>query len=209
MIAVVDYGIGNLYSASKALAKVHPDVQLVTAPRSLQQASAVVVPGVGDFGACMSAFRATGFAEAVRELVIEGIPLLGICVGMQMLFEGSDESPSTEGLGIFEGVVARMVATPRLPHMQWNQLSLRPLQHSPMGEAMVNAAGVDPWVYFVHSYAVSHSDYTLATSTYGAPFVAMVGSGNVVGTQFHPEKSSTVGLAMLRGFAEWVKEMRP
>ncbi|MGC8480219.1 MAG: imidazole glycerol phosphate synthase subunit HisH, partial [Acidimicrobiales bacterium] len=191
MIAVVDYGIGNLFSASKALAKVHSDVRLVATPDALEDASAVVVPGVGDFGACMTAFRTTGFADAVSALVGEGRPLLGVCVGMQMLFEGSDEAPNCDGLGIFEGVVQRMVDTPRLPHMQWNQLSIRPVPDSPLGAAMLDAVSPDPWVYFVHSYAVGRSDHTLATATYGAPFAAMVGSGSVVGTQFHPEKSST------------------
>ena len=148
MIAVLDYGIGNLRSAEKALQHLGSDASLVADPDVAAGASAVVLPGVGNFGRCMSALRSSGLDRVVKEAVAEGKPFLGICVGMQMLYDGSEESPGVPGLGVLPGVVVRLPDGVKRPQMQWNQLQLAQPDHP-----MVAGLGAEPWVYFVHSYA--------------------------------------------------------
>ena len=196
-IAVLDYGIGNLRSAQKALEHVGADARLVTDARGADGATGVVLPGVGAFGRCMEALRATSLDRAATDAVRSGVPFLGICVGMQMLYEASEESPGVRGLGLLEGLVRQLPDEVKRPQMQWNVLQVvRP--ESPL------LAGLDPepWVYFVHSYAPDASDDVVATCDYGGAVVAAIQRGNLWATQFHPEKSGATGLRMLRSFVE-------
>jgi glutamine amidotransferase len=197
MIAVLDYGIGNLRSAQKAIEHSGGDARLVTTVGECEGASAVVLPGVGSFGACMQALRGSGLDEEAVRAVREGTPFLGICVGMQMLYEGSEESPDVAGLGILSGMVRRIRGDVKLPQMQWNVV--RPIG-SP---AMLEGIEGEHWCYFVHSYAVPMSDDVVGTCAYGDGEVpALVQRGSLWATQFHPEKSSTTGLALLANFVE-------
>jgi glutamine amidotransferase len=195
VIAVVDYGIGNLRSAQRALLHLGADAVLTADPGLVARADQVVLPGVGAFGACMDALRAAGLEEPVRDAATDGRPFLGICVGMQMLYEGSDESPAVPGLGVLPGRVSALPATVRLPQMGWNTLE-------PVAGARSTAGLPEPaWLYFVHTYAVETDDALVAAwCTYGRRFPAVIESGPVWATQFHPEKSSAVGLAMLGNF---------
>lgn len=201
MIAVLDYGIGNLRSAEKALQAAGADARLVTDPDDAAGASGVVVPGVGAFGACMRALRATGMAALVLDAVQGGTPVLGICVGFQMLLESSEEDPGVEGLGVLGGRVRLLPAGLRRPQMQWNRLDARAGGRS----AMLAPLGEPAWMYFVHSYAVEpaagEEGWVVATCDYGGPVVAAAERGELWGCQFHPEKSSSAGLALLAGFA--------
>jgi glutamine amidotransferase len=201
VIAVLDYGIGNLRSAQKALQQVGADARLVTDPEDAAGARGVVVPGVGAFGACMQALRTTGMAAVVVDAVAAGTPVLGICVGFQMLLESSEEDPGVEGLGLLGGRVRLLPAGLRRPQMQWNRLDARPGRRS----AMLAPFGEPAWMYFVHSYAVEPAagddGWVVATCDYGGPVVAAAEHGELWGCQFHPEKSSSAGLALLAGFA--------
>jgi imidazole glycerol-phosphate synthase subunit HisH len=196
-IAVLDYGIGNLRSAEKALLKVGADARLVASPDVAAEATGFVLPGVGAFGACLAALRETGLDEVVRTAIAEGRPFLGICVGMQMLYEGSEESPSARGLGVLGGMVRRLPDQVKVPQMQWNRL--QPVRPSAMFAGQEDA---EPWMYFVHSYAPDASDDVVATCDYGGSVVAAVERGSLWATQFHPEKSGPAGLALMAAFAE-------
>lgn len=195
MIAVLDYGIGNLRSAEKALQRQGSDARLVSDPDEAATAESVVLPGVGGFGRCIEALRDTGLDKVALDAIETGKPFLGICVGMQMLYEGSEESPGVTGLGVLPGIVERLPAGVKVPQMQWNQLQLEE-----PGHALVAGLGPQPWVYFVHSYSPPPGDAAVATCDYGGRVVAAVARGNVWATQFHPEKSGVVGLAMLGNF---------
>ena len=199
MIAVLDYGIGNLRSAEKALLHVGANARLVSDPDVAVSADAVVLPGVGNFGACVKALRSCRLEEAVRETIRAGRQFLGICVGMQMLYEGSEESPAIDGLGILEGVVRRLPDDVKRPQMQWNRLDVR--DHS---NPLLAGVAPQPWVYFVHSYAAPDSAAVVATCDYGTEVAAMVAAPSLWATQFHPEKSAAVGLAILSNFADVV-----
>lgn len=199
LIAVIDYGIGNLGSAHKALLAIGAKSELVSRARELDGISGVVLPGVGSFGACVNALRSTGLDEVVLSAIEAGIPLLGICVGMQMLYSASEESPGAVGLGIFEAQVAKLKNAPKLPHMSWDQIEI--LNQAPSSPLLDGFSG-DEWFYFVHSFAPEISEHTLATCEFGTRFAAIVGRDNVFGTQFHPEKSSKVGLKLLANFVK-------
>jgi glutamine amidotransferase len=207
MIAVVDYGIGNLRSAEKALSHIGADARLVSDPDEVVAASAVVLPGVGAFGRCSEALRTTGLGEAVTEVIGRGVGFLGICIGFQLLFEGSEEDPQATGLGILGGVVRSIPEGQKRPQMQWNRLDR--VRSSRMLEGLAES----PWMYFVHSYApapdVATSGSVVATCDYGGSVVAAVENGTVWGTQFHPEKSSGAGLALLRNFVDTVPAEQP
>lgn len=195
MIAVLDYGIGNLRSAEKALQKLGADARLVSDPAGAAEAAGVVLPGVGNFGRCMDALRATGLDRAALEAVRDGRPFLGICVGMQMLYQASDESPGVKGLAVLPGRVSLLTGAVKRPQMQWNRLELvKP------DSGLVAGLGVDPWVYFVHSYAPPPGDAVVAVCDYGGPVVAAVAQGPVWATQFHPEKSGAIGMRLLGNF---------
>ena len=196
-IAVLDYGIGNLRSATKALQRVGGDANLVTDAAEVAGADGVVLPGVGAFGRCAEALAGSGLEDAARAAATGGRPFLGICIGMQLLYAGSEESPGSSGLGVLEGRIRRLPDGVKRPQMQWNRLDAR-------GDgALISALGAatgDVWVYFVHSYVAPDGDDVVATCDYGGPVTAAVERGSLWATQFHPEKSGATGLALLAGF---------
>jgi glutamine amidotransferase len=197
-IAVLDYGIGNLRSAEKALQHLGVDAALTTDPAVARRADGVVLPGVGAFGRCMEQLRESGLEPVVHEAVEAGKPFLGICVGMQMLFDASEEAPGVKGLGIISGEVRKLtVTTERLPHMGWNTISVR------AGSRLFDGIEDGSWLYFVHSYAPVPDDEAVvaATTDYGGRVVAAVERGPLWATQFHPEKSAINGLRLLENFA--------
>ena len=197
LVAVLDYGIGNLRSAQKALERVGADARLTADSGLIADADAVVLPGVGAFGACMDALRACGLDDVAVEAANDDRPFLGVCVGMQMLYEGSDESPGAVGLGVLPGRLRLLPDTVKRPQMQWNLVDIR-------RPSRLFATVQDPvWVYFVHSYAAdADGDSVIATCDYGGPVAAAVERDGLWATQFHPEKSGTVGLELLRGFVD-------
>jgi glutamine amidotransferase len=202
VIAVLDYGIGNLRSAQKALQGCCDDVRLVTSPDQAAGARGLVLPGVGAFGRCMQALRASGLDRTAKAAAAEGLPFLGICIGMQMLYDGSEEDPDSPGLGLLRGTVRRLPDGVKHPQMQWNQLDFtRAGRSSPLLTGLPDHS----WVYFVHSYAPAVTDGVIATCEYGGNVVAAVEHDNLWATQFHPEKSSTIGLRLLANFARMVR----
>jgi imidazole glycerol-phosphate synthase subunit HisH len=196
MIAVLDYGIGNLRSAERALVHLGADARLVTDPEDAVDASGVVLPGVGAFGACADALRRSGLDEVATKALEAATPFLGICVGFQLLYEGSEEAPGASGLGALAGVVRALPPGMKRPQMQWNRLRGRARASS----RLLADLGDDPWVYFVHSFAPGDGEDVVATCDYGGEVTAAVERGALWGTQFHPEKSGPVGLAILRNF---------
>jgi glutamine amidotransferase len=199
-IAVIDYGIGNLRSAEKALQHLDADAALTSDVKAIEAADAVVLPGVGAFGACMTALRAAGLEGVTKAAATDGRPFLGICIGMQMLFDGSDETPDVAGLGVVAGRVTLLPKTVRLPQMGWNTLEIT--EGSRLGAHLPDPA----WLYFVHSFAPEPDDDAVVAAwcEYGRRFAAAIETGPVWATQFHPEKSGDVGMRMLRNFVEAV-----
>jgi glutamine amidotransferase len=195
VIAVLDYGIGNLRSAEKALQRVGGDARLVTEPAEAEGAAGVVLPGVGAFGPCLEALRSSGLDKVALAAIQAATPFLGICIGMQMLYDGSEEQPDAVGLGVLAGRVRRLPDGVKRPQMQWNRLD--PAAH---GSVLFNGLGPEPWVYFVHSFACPESADVAATCDYGGPVVAAIERGPLWATQFHPEKSGPVGLRLLANF---------
>ncbi|MDD6212014.1 MAG: imidazole glycerol phosphate synthase subunit HisH [Clostridiales bacterium] len=200
MIAIVDYDAGNLKSVEKALVSLGKDPVITRDPAVILGAEKVILPGVGSFGDAMENLHKFGLVDTLREVAKRKIPLLGICLGMQLLFERSDESDGVPGLGILAGEVLRIPAKEglKIPHMGWNSLDIRP--EAKLFQGIDNGA----FVYFVHSYYLkAEKEETVAASTeYSVHIHASVEEGNVFGCQFHPEKSSSVGLAILKNFAE-------
>jgi len=200
-VAIIDYGVGNLRSVEKAFAATGHDALVTSDEEELRQASRLVLPGVGAFAACMSALRDHGLVNLVREQVAVGKPLLGVCVGMQMLFEESEEFGTCEGLGFIAGRVRRFDDSELVvPQVGWNQIRQR--------KAHSLFAGVedDAFCYFVHSYYCepASDDVIVGETDYGVQYASVVAKGNVCGVQFHPEKSQAVGLKMLANFASGV-----
>jgi glutamine amidotransferase len=200
-IAVLDYGIGNLRSAEKALQHVGAHARLVTGAADVAAADAVVLPGVGAFGACARALRESGLEGPARAALDDGMPFFGVCVGFQLLYEGSVESPGAEGLGVFAGTVAALPPGVKHPQMQWNQLEVTGREAGAEPAALAGL-GRRPWVYFVHSFAPPVGDETVAVCDYGGPVAALVGRGPLWGAQFHPEKSGSTGLRLLSNFVD-------
>lgn len=200
-LAVLDYGIGNLRSAQKAFEHVGADARLTADLAEIDAADAVVLPGVGAFGACVDALDASGLGQVALSVIAEGRPFLGICVGMQLLYATSDEDPSHRGLAVFDRGIHLLSGDVKRPQMQWNRLVIAPdARDHPM------FAGIDdPWVYFVHSYAAEAGPEVVATCDYGGPVTAAVARDNVWATQFHPEKSAATGLAILSNFLRWAE----
>ena len=198
-VAVLDYGAGNLRSAQRALEHAGAQVIVTDEAAVARQADALVVPGVGHFGQCVRQFDAAGFRELVNDWVDQQRPLLGICVGMQILYPSSDESPGVDGLGLLPGTVKRLPDSVTVPHMGWNTVS------ADRDDALLEGVSGQE-LYFVHSYAAAPADpdHVVATSDYGPGFPAVVRVGSVVGTQFHPEKSAAVGARLL---ANWLREV--
>ena len=195
-IAVLDYGIGNLRSAEKALQRVGADARLVTTAGEAEGAAGVVLPGVGAFGRCMEALRDTGLDKAALAAVERHTPFLGVCVGTQLLYEASEESPGVSGLGILQGTVTRLPDGLKRPQMQWNALQIR--KASPL----LDGLGPGPWVYFVHSYVAPDGRDVIATCEYGIDVPAVIERDRLWATQFHPEKSADAGLRLLANFVE-------
>lgn len=199
MLAVVDYGAGNLRSVLHALNYLGAEsIRVVHAPHELRGARKIILPGVGAFGAGMNKLREQGLIQPLRDAANSGIPFFGICIGMQFLFERSDEMGDHEGLGLLEGRVTRFpdLGNLKVPHMGWN--TVQPVQESPM----LNGIAPESYAYFVHSYHCipERKSDVLLTTCYGIDFVAAVQRDNVYGVQFHPEKSQQTGLQLLRNF---------
>jgi len=195
MIAIADYGIGNLGSVTKAFRRAGAEVLLTGDPDALRRADALVLPGDGAFAATMAEVERRGLVPVLREAVLAGKPLLGICIGMQLLFEESEEHGRHRGLGFLPGRVRRFEGELPVPHMGWNALRAR------RAHPLVDAVPDGSYVYFVHSYYCdAPEEVVLASSDYGREFAAVVGRGAVLGVQFHPEKSQEVGLRMVESF---------
>ena len=225
MIVIIDYGMGNLRSVSKALESLGASVCVSSDPADLAQADKVILPGVGAFGAAMRELRSRGLIDPLTRAIASGKPYLGICLGLQLLFDSSEESREMAGLGLLRGVVKRFVFSPpsmpdmhpqhsnisagsgsafgeehrtlKIPHMGWNQVTRRQQEC-----AVLNGVADRSFVYFVHSYYADPTDRSVIAleSDYGGPFTAMVWRDNVYATQFHPEKSQSVGLRLLKNF---------
>jgi len=220
VIAILDYGAGNLRSVQNALEEIGCEYSLVRDAPGLRSASKILLPGVGHFGQMMRALDALEVRDALIERIAAGVPFLGICLGLQALFDASEEAPEERGLGIFEGIVRRFPAHARVPHMGWNELELRGESKLLRGfnardsdqsrdrkgvvaACTTNSAGpTRPFVYFAHSYYAPEGDYTSAVCAYEVPYTAVLEVGSVFGVQFHPEKSGPVGLAIVRNFVE-------
>jgi len=203
-VVILDYGAGNLRSVAKAFEHEGADAVLTGDPAVARDAERLVLPGQGHFGQCMTRLEESGLADAVREVVADGRPFLGICVGMQLLYEGSEEAPTVPGLGLLPGTVSRIPTDLPLPHVGWNAVEwIRRAAGDPLLEGV---AGTEPrYFYHVHSYAnlASDTDDVLGRCTYDAAFASIVGRGNVWGIQFHPEKSQEDGLRILRNFSRF------
>jgi imidazole glycerol-phosphate synthase subunit HisH len=208
-VAVLDYGVGNLHSAAKALDRAGAEVRVVPTVAEAGGAAGLVVPGVGAYGACLNGLASAGGAAAVAGWLEGGRPLLGICVGMQLLFEASEEGPVGDGVGVVPGKIRRLTGgvrgTPggcpgesgpvKIPHIGWDEVTVRP------GSRLFAGLGHGTRFYFVHSYAPEpDGDAVAAVCDYGGRFAAAVEHGNLFGTQFHPEKSGQAGLALLANF---------
>lgn len=204
-LVIVDYGMGNLRNVQKALEHIGVSARISSAPSDLERAAGLVLPGVGAFGDAMDNLRTSGLAAAIQSCVCAGKPLLGICLGLQLLFQSSDEMGTHPGLGLLPGRVVRFGDELKVPHIGWNQLDL-----TPAGAAHPLLAGIPDhsYAYFVHSYYADPSDpaCVLAHTSYGPNFVSVVGCGGVFGAQPHPEKSQEVGLRLLHNFADLVEE---
>ena len=198
MIGIIDYDAGNLRSVEKALQYLGKKTIVTRDPEQIRKADKVILPGVGAFGDCMANLQRSGLVPILQKYLHSGRPFLGICLGMQVLFDGSDEAPGVKGLGYFQGQVRRLNTAFKIPHMGWNKLSLR--SSSPL----LQQAEAE-YVYFVHSFHVEPQQQELITAVcdYGMEVTAAVGSGSVQAFQFHPEKSSRAGLGLLRAFKEW------
>jgi len=198
-VAVLDYGTGNLHSVSRALTKVGAEVVVTAEGDVAQRADAVLIPGVGHFGACVRALRKAGLEDVARSAAFGDRPVFGVCVGMQILFEASDEDPAP-GLGVLAGRVRRLPETVKVPHMGWNTVAWTGRKHAYTAGLADNA-----YFYFVHSFAPDVGASTVGATDHGRTFASAVADGNVFATQFHPEKSGDTGLALYEAF---VREVR-
>ena len=202
MIAIIDYGMGNLRSVQKGFEKAGYQAEFVTKPEELAAYRGVVLPGVGAFADAMDNLNQMGMVEAVRQVAASGKPFLGICLGQQLLFESSEEWGENPGLAILPGKVRRLPPGLKIPHMGWNEIEIK--QTSPLLAGVPDGSAF----YFVHSYFVdpAQNDVVITTSEYGIHFASIVGRNNVFGIQFHPEKSSPLGLKILQNFGKLVEK---
>jgi glutamine amidotransferase len=200
MIAIVDYGVGNLRSVQRAFEYVGTEVTVTAHRGTIESALAVVLPGVGAFGEAMSNLERAGLTDVIRQVIVQGRLFLGICLGLQLLFEESEEMGQHRGLGVFGGQVKRFEVGLKVPQIGWNQIHIQ--RASPLLEGVADGS----YAYFVHSYYVAPADpeIVLATTDYEIDYASIVGQGNVFGIQFHPEKSQAVGLRILRNFTALV-----
>lgn len=197
MTAIIDYDAGNIKSVEKAMDFLGQEVKITRDPEEILKAERVILPGVGSFGDAMGRIRQYGLEEVIYKVVDKGTPFLGICLGLQLLFEESEETPGVKGLGILKGKILRIPEAPglKIPHMGWNTLDF------PREGRLFRGLEERPYVYFVHSYYLkAEEDVVTATTEYGVEIHASVEKGNVFACQFHPEKSSDTGLAILRNF---------
>ena len=195
MIAIVDYGAGNLNSVKKAFDYLGAEVVVTDQPSIVDAADKIVLPGVGHFS-CLQALDGTGLRELLLQKIASGKPFLGICLGMQWLFEGSEECPEVAGAGLFPGNCRRFPSSVKSPHVGWNSLAVQ------KGSRLFGIVAEDSFVYYTHSFHAPVVNETTGTSEYGLRFSGAVERGNIFGVQFHPEKSGEVGLAMLKNFCE-------
>lgn len=196
MISVFDYGAGNLRSVQNTLGAIGAEYELIRDAAGIQKATKLILPGVGHFGQMMRALDDLQVRDALIERIRAGVPFLGICLGLQALFETSEEAPTERGLGIYAGEVKRFQGDVRIPHMGWNQLEPR------RATSLLQKAGDKPFVYFAHSYYCPVIAETAATCEYTVPYTAVLENRNVYGVQFHPEKSGAIGLQIVRNFVE-------
>lgn len=206
MIAIVDYGMGNLHSAQKGVERGGHEAVVSSDPKVIQSADGVILPGVGAYKDCFDGLCERGLRECVLQAIWEDKPFLGICVGMQLLFDYGEEGEGSPGLGVIPGRVVRFPPASetglKVPHMGWNRLERPPGRDCPI----LAECSESPYMYFVHSYhGVPDDDsWVYARAKYGSPFAAMVGRGNLFATQFHPEKSQHEGISLLRAFGKFV-----
>ncbi len=196
MISVFDYGAGNLRSVQNTLGAIGAEYRLVRDAAGIGGAEKLILPGVGHFGQMMRALDGLGVREALVDRIRAGVPFLGICLGLQALFETSEEAPTERGLGIYPGEVKRFQGDVRIPHMGWNEV--QPLRAC----RLLKGAGETPFLYFAHSYYCPVIQETAATCEYTVPYTAVLENGSVYGVQFHPEKSGAAGLQIVRNFVE-------
>ena len=196
MIAIFDYGAGNLRSVQNTLEEVGADYRVFGHPAGLEEAEKVILPGVGHFGQMLRALDELGFRAPILDTIRRGVPFLGICLGLQAMFESSEEAAGLEGLALFPGTVCRFPPYARVPHMGWNELERR---HN---SRLLNGLAERPYVYFAHSYYAPVVGATVASCTYETSYTAVLEKDNVFGVQFHPEKSGATGIAIVRNFVE-------
>lgn len=199
MIAIIDYGVGNLNSIQNALEKLGHESMITHKSEDLYAADGIILPGVGAFNDAIKSLRATGLVDDILKCVEAGKPLLGICLGMQLLYEKSYEDGEWEGLGILKGNVVKFDDSLKVPHMGWNNISFK------REDPILKYIKEDDYIYFVHSYYVDTLEDAIAYTEYGVKVPAIVGKGSVYGMQFHPEKSGEVGLKLLKAFGELIK----
>ena len=196
MITILDYGAGNLRSVQNTLAEIGAGYELVHDSAGLERATKIILPGVGHFGQMMRALDQMGVRQALLDRIRARVPFLGICLGLQALFQSSEEAPEERGLGLFEGANRRFPLEGKVPHMGWNEIHPRP------GSKLLAGLAPHPYLYFAHSYYAPVNDATAAVCSYTADYTAVLECGNVYGVQFHPEKSGPLGLRIVRNFAE-------
>jgi imidazole glycerol phosphate synthase glutamine amidotransferase subunit len=193
---IVDYGAGNLRSVQNTLEELGAEYVVTDQPQAVQEADKLLLPGVGHFGQMMTALDRLGLRDPIRERMRAGIPMLGICLGLQSLFETSEESPDSRGLGVFPGCVKRFTGDVRIPHMGWNSLS------AVRATRLLEGLPKEPYAYFAHSFYVPVMEATAVTCTYAQPYTAILERENIFGVQFHPEKSGPVGLQIVKNFLD-------
>ncbi len=204
MIAIIDYGAGNIQSVYKALKFIGADCKVTSDKEEILNADGAILPGVGSFGDAMDTMTKRGIKDTIIEYTKSGKPFLGICLGLQLLFPESEETPGVKGLDIFKGTITKIPnqnRTLKIPHMGWNNISIK------QKDGIFKGIEGEPYVYFVHSFYLKAQDKDIvaATTQYGVEIDAAVQKGNIIATQFHPEKSGEVGLKMLKNFVEMVK----
>ena len=200
MISILDYGAGNLRSVQNTLGEIGAEYELTHDAAALSRATKIILPGVGHFGQMMRALDQMQVRAALVERIRSGIPFLGICLGLQALFESSEEAPGERGLGLFKGEIRRFSASARVPHMGWNRID--PSAEPRNGAKLLADIAPHPYLYFAHSYYAPVSDATAATCTYTVPYTAVLESKNIHGVQFHPEKSGPLGLQIVKNFVD-------
>jgi imidazole glycerol phosphate synthase glutamine amidotransferase subunit len=197
MITIVDYGAGNLRSVENTLGAIGCPYEIVSTVERLDRATKVILPGVGHYGQIMRSLANSGLRDPLIAVIRRGTPFLGICIGMQSLFESSEEDPAVEGFGLFPGIIRRFEEQLRVPHMGWNEIV-------PRKECtLLRGIPAKPYVYFAHSYYAPLVDASGAQCDYGVSYTALLEQGNIYGVQFHPEKSGPIGMQVVRNFVEF------